>query len=131
MLVLHTHRAADGLLRFCLVLQPAPDCYHCTHCAALPQSPLHTLSVTIMPKVVQPRPQACTAENAVLQRPCHAVSCNCAQDRSADGSCLPCPGCCPLQAPSRSDLQALFSNMLLRCLLSLCRLCHAQSYEPS
>ena len=60
MLVLQMHGAANGLLRLCLVLQSAPDCYHCTHRAALAQTPLHT----------QCRP--------CLLRPCHAISCDCA-----------------------------------------------------
>ena len=44
--VLHMQDAAcwsHGLLRLCLVLQPAPDCDHCTSCAALAQTPLHIL----------------------------------------------------------------------------------------
>ena len=135
MLVLHTHGFANGLLRLCLVLQPAPRLLslrtlRCS-CPGAPAHPVQALSAAAMPKVVVLRAQACVAEGAVPLRSCHAISWDCARKFAADGPHLYCSSCCPLQALSRSDLQVLFSIMLLRCPLPLCRLCHARSYGPS
>ena len=59
-------------------------------------------SAAIVPEPVLLMAHACTAWVAVHCMPCHVL-----------------------------DPQTLFSNILLRCPLSICRLCHAQSYGPS